>query len=124
MPIRKTYKGHIPAHLDVRARRTKLKMSQTAFAARFGILPSTLHDWKQNRRNPDGTARGPIDGHRQGIGRSHPRARAGLTPKADSKRCRSLIGVTTQERILVGEVAGGSHRLIATFNHASPPDPH
>ena len=57
MPIRKTYKGHIPAHLDVRARRTKLKMSQTAFAARFGILPSTLHDWEQNRRNPDGAAR-------------------------------------------------------------------
>jgi DNA-binding transcriptional regulator YiaG len=37
----KTYKVHVPAHLDVRAIRTKLKMSQNAFAARFGILPST-----------------------------------------------------------------------------------
>ena len=29
----KTYKVHVPAHLDVRAIRTKLKMSQKAFAA-------------------------------------------------------------------------------------------
>src|SRR5258707_139460 len=29
--------------------RTRLKMSQAAFAARFGILPSTLRDWEQNR---------------------------------------------------------------------------
>jgi len=53
----KTYKVHVPAHLDVRAIRTKLKMSQNAFAARFGILPSTLRDWEQNRRHPDGAAR-------------------------------------------------------------------
>jgi putative transcriptional regulator len=53
----KTYKVHVPAHLNVRAIRTKLKMSQTAFAARFGILPSTLRDWEQNRRHPDGAAR-------------------------------------------------------------------
>jgi transcriptional regulator with XRE-family HTH domain len=33
-------------------------MSQNAFAARFGILPSTLRDWEQNRRHPDGAARG------------------------------------------------------------------
>jgi putative transcriptional regulator len=46
----KTYRVHVPAHLDVRAIRTKLKMSQNAFAARFGILPSTLRDWEQNRR--------------------------------------------------------------------------
>jgi putative transcriptional regulator len=32
-------------------------MSQNAFAARFGILPSTLRDWEQNRRHPDGAAR-------------------------------------------------------------------
>src|SRR5260370_25977537 len=65
----KTYRVHVPAHLDVRAIRTKLKMSQNAFAARFGILPSTLRDWEQNRRHPDGGA--PIDGHRQGAGRSY-----------------------------------------------------
>jgi putative transcriptional regulator len=53
----KTYKVHVPAHLDVRVIRTKLKMSQNAFAARFGILPSTLRDWEQNRRHPDGAAR-------------------------------------------------------------------
>ena len=52
-----TYKVHVPAKVDVRAIRTKLKMSQSAFAARFGILPSTLRDWEQNRRHPDGAAR-------------------------------------------------------------------
>jgi DNA-binding transcriptional regulator YiaG len=29
----KTYRVHVPAHLDVRAIRTKLKMSQNAFAS-------------------------------------------------------------------------------------------
>jgi putative transcriptional regulator len=53
----KTYEVHVPARLDVRAIRTKLKMSQNAFAARFGILPSTLRDWEQRRRHPDGAAR-------------------------------------------------------------------
>ena len=53
----KTYRVHVPAHLDVGAIRTKLKMSENAFAARFGILPSTLRDWEQNRRHPDGAAR-------------------------------------------------------------------
>ena len=52
-----TYKVHVPTDVDVRAIRTKLKMSQNAFAARFGILPSTLRDWEQNRRHPDGAAR-------------------------------------------------------------------
>jgi putative transcriptional regulator len=52
----KTYKVHVPAHLDVRAIRTKLKMSQNAFAARFGILPSTLRDREQKRRHRDCTA--------------------------------------------------------------------
>jgi putative transcriptional regulator len=65
----KTYRVHVPAHLDVRAIRTKLKMSQNAFAACFGILPFALRDWEQNRRHPDGAAR-PIDGHRQEAGRS------------------------------------------------------
>ena len=48
---------YVPADVDVRAIRTKLKMSQNAFAARFGILPSTLRDWEENRRHPDGAAR-------------------------------------------------------------------
>jgi DNA-binding transcriptional regulator YiaG len=47
---RKTYGVHVPANIDVGAIRTKLKISQNAFAARFGILPSTLRDWEQNRR--------------------------------------------------------------------------
>jgi putative transcriptional regulator len=52
-----TYKAHVPAKVDVRAIRTKLKMSLNAFAVRFGILSSTLRDGDQNRRHPDGAAR-------------------------------------------------------------------
>ena len=35
----------------------KAAKSAQAIAARFGILPSTLRDWEQNRRHPDGAAR-------------------------------------------------------------------
>jgi putative transcriptional regulator len=56
----KTYRVHVPPASTRSAIRTKLKMSQTAFAARFGILPSTLPDWEQNRRHPDGGARVPL----------------------------------------------------------------
>ena len=45
-----TYKVHVPAKVGVRAIRTRLKMSQNALAARFGILPSKLRDGEQNRR--------------------------------------------------------------------------
>jgi putative transcriptional regulator len=89
----KTYRVHVPAHLDVRALRSKLKMRQNAFAARFGILPSTLRDWEQNRRRPDGAARVLL--MVKGTGRGHPRACTCLTPKAHcltpkahSEKCR------------------------------------
>ena len=50
----KTYRVHVPAHLDVRASRTKLKMSQNAFAARFGILPSTRRPCRRTMAAPAG----------------------------------------------------------------------
>ena len=46
----KTYRVACSGPPRCGAIRTKLKMSQNAFAARFGILPSTLRDWEQNRR--------------------------------------------------------------------------
>ena len=48
---------HVPEQVDVKAIRKRLGLSQTAFAARFGISPSTLRDWEQNRRQPEGPAR-------------------------------------------------------------------
>lgn len=37
--------------------RAKFKLSQAAFAERYGIPVGTLRDWEQDRRHPDQTAR-------------------------------------------------------------------
>lgn len=46
-----------PAAVDVSKVRRKLGMSQSEFAARFGISPATLRNWEQGRRLPEGPAR-------------------------------------------------------------------
>ena len=43
--------------LDVAKIRGKVKLSQDAFAAAFGIKPATLRNWEQNRVKPQGPAR-------------------------------------------------------------------
>jgi putative transcriptional regulator len=48
---------HPPARVDVRAIREKLKLSQTAFAARFGFTAAAVRQWEQGRRQPHGPAR-------------------------------------------------------------------
>ncbi len=53
----KTRRIRIPAELDVRAIRARLKMSQTAFAQSFGFSASTLRNWEQGTRRPETTAR-------------------------------------------------------------------
>lgn len=42
---------------DVRAIRAKLQKSQTAFAVMIGVSVSTLQNWEQGRRVPEGPAR-------------------------------------------------------------------
>lgn len=42
---------------DVRAIRTRLGLSQAAFAARFGLPVGTVRDWEQRRVLPDRAAR-------------------------------------------------------------------
>ena len=51
------YRVHIPAHIDVRAIRMKLGMTQQAFAARFGFSVNTLRHWEQGMRQPEGPTR-------------------------------------------------------------------
>lgn len=43
--------------IDVRAVRKKLGMSQDVFARRFRVSASTIRNWEQGRRRPDGPAR-------------------------------------------------------------------
>ncbi len=46
----------IPEAVDVAAIRRGQKLSQTAFAERYGLSATTLHDWEQGRRTPDRAA--------------------------------------------------------------------
>ncbi len=45
------------APVDVRAIRQRLGKSQTEFARMIGVSVSTLQNWEQGRRRPDGPAR-------------------------------------------------------------------
>lgn len=51
------YRVHVPQAIDVRAIRTRLKMTQEEFAARFGFSVNTLRHWEQGKRQPEGSAR-------------------------------------------------------------------
>lgn len=42
---------------DVRALRARLKLTQPAFAKRFGLPVGTVRDWEQGRAAPDQAAR-------------------------------------------------------------------
>lgn len=51
------FRVHVPHEVDVRAIRTRLKMTQEEFAARFGFSVNTLRHWEQGKRQPEGSAR-------------------------------------------------------------------
>jgi putative transcriptional regulator len=55
-----TYRVHIPAAIDTRTIRRKLKLTQQQFAIRYHIPVATLRDWEQGRRVPDAPARALI----------------------------------------------------------------
>ena len=52
-----TYRVHVPEHVDVKAIRASLDMTQRAFSAAFGISLSTLQKWEQEGRMPEGPTR-------------------------------------------------------------------
>jgi putative transcriptional regulator len=52
-----SYRVYVPADIDVRKIRRSLKLSQAQFAAKFGLPTSTIRDWEQRRRKPEGAAR-------------------------------------------------------------------
>jgi putative transcriptional regulator len=53
----KAYRIHVPAAVDVRALRRKLRLSQDQFARRFGFTAARIRDWEQGRSRPDGAVR-------------------------------------------------------------------
>ncbi len=48
---------NIPAKIDAREIRLRRRMSQAAFARRYGLALDALQDWEQGRRSPDRCAR-------------------------------------------------------------------
>ncbi|TCQ14985.1 NadS family protein [Rhizobium sp. PP-CC-3G-465] len=46
----------VPETIDVAAIRKRQKLSQVAFAKRYGLPTGTIKDWEQNRRQPDRAA--------------------------------------------------------------------
>ncbi|MBF0562720.1 MAG: type II toxin-antitoxin system MqsA family antitoxin [Alphaproteobacteria bacterium] len=49
--------AHAPDDPDVKSIRTRLGLSQTEFAARFGFDPRAVENWEQGRRRPERPAR-------------------------------------------------------------------
>lgn len=47
----------VPAEVDVKAIRRRLKMSQREFATRFGFSIGTVQNWERGHRRPEGAAR-------------------------------------------------------------------
>jgi putative transcriptional regulator len=57
---KKAARLHIPAEIDVRAVRHKLKLSQEDFASEFGFSVTQIRDWEQGRSRPIGGVRAYI----------------------------------------------------------------
>ena len=47
----------IPDRVDVKAIRKRLGLTQAAFAQRYGFELSSIRNWEQGRRQPEGPAR-------------------------------------------------------------------
>ena len=49
--------AHVPEHVDVKAVRRKVGLSQAKFAVQFGFSIDAVRNWEQGRRQPDVAAR-------------------------------------------------------------------
>ena len=54
---KKAYRVHVPVRVNVREIRSKLGLTQQAFAATFGFSINTLRHWEQGKRVPEGPTR-------------------------------------------------------------------
>lgn len=53
----RAFRVHVPAAVDVKAIRRKLKLTQQSFADRYGFTLGAVRDWEQGRRQPEASAR-------------------------------------------------------------------
>ena len=85
--------AHVPEHVDVKAIRARLGLSQSRFALRFGFTPAAVRNWEQARRQPDTAARAfltVIDREPNAVERALAPA-AGPTPGAHRERIIALV---------------------------------
>jgi len=68
---------------DVAALRARFKLSQAKFARLLGISVSTLQNWEQKRRRPEGPAKVLLR-----VAAAHPDALLSVTTKAPSRLTR------------------------------------
>jgi putative transcriptional regulator len=54
---KRRYRVHVPEKMDVKKIRTRLGLSQEAFAETYGFALSAVRDWEQGRRTPERSAR-------------------------------------------------------------------
>jgi len=52
-----TYRVHVPAEVDVKSIRSRMKLTQDQFAARFGFTKGAVRDWEQGRKRPEQASR-------------------------------------------------------------------
>ena len=70
-------------NLDVAALRARFELSQAKFAALLGISVSTLQNWEQGRREPEGPAKVLLR-----VAAAHPEALLSVTTKAPKRTKR------------------------------------
>lgn len=68
---------------NVAALRARFKLSQAKFAALLGISVSTLQNWEQNRRRPEGPAKVLLR-----VAAAHPEALLSVTKNTPKRRER------------------------------------
>jgi putative transcriptional regulator len=51
------FRVHIPSDVDVKGIRSRLGLSQSEFAQRYGLTAARVRDWEQGRSKPDSAAR-------------------------------------------------------------------
>lgn len=54
---KRAFRVHAPKAVNVKAIRRKLKLTQAAFADRYGFAVGAVRDWEQGRRQPEAAAR-------------------------------------------------------------------
>lgn len=54
---RRVHRVTVPRHVDVKAIRKQLGMTQAQFAGTFGFTLHAVRNWEQGKRTPEGAAR-------------------------------------------------------------------